>query len=127
MQLGYIIHYVENVEKTLAFYEAALGCTRRFLTPEGDYGELDTGTTTLAFASFALIASAGKNPARADVKAPSSEIAFVTEDVATAYERALRAGAEAVQAPKEMPWGQSVAYVSDCDGFLVEICTPVGS
>ncbi len=126
MQLGYVIHYVENVGETLAFYQAAFGCARRFVTPDGDYGELDTGATTLAFASFALIRQAGKNPARADPAAPAGEIAFVTEDVAGGFARALAAGAQEVQAPGQMPWGQTIAYVSDRDGFLVEICTPVG-
>ena len=126
MQLGYIIHYVENVAATLDFYEAAFGCSRRFMTPEGDYGELETGATTLAFASFALIRQGGKNPVRADARAPVGEIAFVTGDVAAAHARAIGAGAAQVQAPKEMPWGQTIAYVSDADGFLVEICTPMG-
>jgi lactoylglutathione lyase len=27
--------------------------------------------------------------------------------------------------PKKKPWGQTVAYVRDLDGFLVEICTSV--
>jgi lactoylglutathione lyase len=25
-----------------------------------------------------------------------------------------------------MPWGQTVAYVRDNNGFLVELCTPMG-
>jgi YD repeat-containing protein len=28
--------------------------------------------------------------------------------------------------PKTKPWGQVVAYVRDKDGFLIEICTPMG-
>lgn len=125
MQLGYIINYVENVADTLAFYEAAFGCNRRLLTPEGGYGELDTGATTLAFASFETIRELGKNPARADAKTPVGEIAFVTDDIEAAFAMALKAGAKAVQEPAEMPWGQSISYVSDKDGHLVEICTPV--
>ena len=49
-----------------------------------------------------------------------------TEDVATAWERALAAGATAVAEPGVKPWGQTVAYVRDPFGVLVEICTPVG-
>ena len=29
-----------------------------------------------------------------------------------------------VQEPTDMPWGQTIAYVGDRNGFLVEICTP---
>lgn len=25
-----------------------------------------------------------------------------------------------------MPWGQTIAYVADINGFLVELCTPMG-
>ena len=25
-----------------------------------------------------------------------------------------------------MPWGQTIAYVADINGFLLELCTPVG-
>jgi len=25
-----------------------------------------------------------------------------------------------------MPWGQTIAYVADINGFLVELCTPDG-
>ncbi len=127
MQLGYVIHYVEKVEETLEFYERAFGCTRKFLFETGDYGELDTGATTLAFAAFAMLREAGKTPGQADAKNPVSEIAFVTDDVATAYAHALQAGAVAIQKPGDMPWGQTISYVSDMNGFLVEICSPVAS
>ncbi|MEE9427830.1 MAG: VOC family protein [Paracoccaceae bacterium] len=126
MQLGYVIHYVENVDETLGFYERAFGCTRKFLHEVGDYGELDTGATTLAFAGIAMLQDAGKSPARADPKAPVSEIAFVTDDVAAAFAKAVENGAGAMQEPTRMPWGQTVSFVSDMNGFLVEICSPVG-
>ena len=38
---------------------------------------------------------------------------------------AIAAGATLVEKPKTKPWGQTVAYVRDPDGFLVEICTPM--
>jgi uncharacterized glyoxalase superfamily protein PhnB len=48
----------------------------------------------------------------------------VTDEVAAAYERALREGAEAVAPPQSKPWGQEVAYVRDPDGILVELASP---
>jgi len=38
----------------------------------------------------------------------------------------VAAGARLVQAPEQMPWGQTVAYVADINDVLVELCTPVG-
>ena len=49
------------------------------------------------------------------------EVALVAEDVEDAFRRALEAGAKAVAEPKTKPWGQTVAYVRDPDGVLVEI------
>ena len=49
----------------------------------------------------------------------------VGNDVERAYDHALANGANAVKAPMEMPWGQTVSFVSDPDGILIEICSPV--
>ncbi len=126
MQLAYTILYVENVAASLAFYGAAFGLEQKFLHESGDFGELATGTTTLAFSSRQLMRSLGKSPQAARPEAPCSEIALSTPDVPAAYAQALQAGATPVQAPEQMPWGQTVAYVADPDGFLVELCTPMG-
>ena len=53
------------------------------------------------------------------------EVALVMADVDAAWRRAVDAGASAVKAPSQKPWGQTVAYVRDPDGVLVELCTPV--
>jgi lactoylglutathione lyase len=78
MQLGYTILYVPNVPATLKFYEAAFGLTTRFLHESGDYGELETGSTALAFSSHSLMQQLGKNPQAANAKAPCFEIALCT-------------------------------------------------
>ncbi len=125
MQFAYTILYVQDVARSIAFYEAAFGLQRRFLHEGGDYGEMETGATTLAFSSHQLMAQLGKNPRRASADAPSFEIALTTDDVPTALARAVAAGARQVCAPERMPWGQTIAYVEDGDGVLVELCTPV--
>ncbi len=126
MQLAYTILYVDSVATSLAFYEQAFGLRTRFLHESGDYGEMDTGSTTLSFSSRALMTQLGKHPSRADAQAPCFEIAFTTADVSAAVAKAVAAGAELIQPPQDMPWGQTVAYVADRDGCLVELCTPVG-
>lgn len=125
MRLRYTILYVEDVGATLSFYERAFGMPVRMLHPSGDYGELDTGGTTLSFSSRRLIAKLGKSPAAPDPAHPTFEIAFETQDVAGALARAREAGAEVVQEPRHEAWGQTTAYVRDPDGFLVELCSPV--
>lgn len=126
MKLGYTILYVDDVRCSLNFYTRAFGLTVKFLHEGGDFGELDTGGTSLAFSSRQLMTQLGKNPSRADARAPCFEIALTTDDVPAAVERAVAAGAQLIQPPEAMPWGQTVAYVADPEGFLVELCTPVG-
>ena len=128
MQFGYTIIYVADVAASLLFFDKAFGLKTRFVF-ESDYGELETGTTTLAFAAHTLGES---NLPEGYVRADTStlplgvEIALVTDSVETAHERAVAAGAISLKAPMQKPWGQTVSYVRCPDGTLVELCTPVG-
>ena len=125
MILRYTIMYVENVADSLAFYERAFGLKRGLLHEGGDYGELVTGETKLAFSSVQLMRQLGKSPSPANPDAPVFEIAFETDDVAAALEKAKEAGAIVKQDVRDEPWGQTTAYIADPNGYLVEICSPV--
>ncbi len=126
MKFGYTLMYVNDIEQTVGFYELAFGQKRKFIHESG-YGEMDTGPTKLGFVTHELARSNGVTytEPQANGQAPAVEIAFVTDDVVAAYEKAVKAGAAAVAQPKEKPWGQTVAYVRDVNGFLVELCSPI--
>jgi uncharacterized glyoxalase superfamily protein PhnB len=125
-KLGYVIIYVPQVEKALSFYEKAFGVERRFLHESGQYAELETGATALAFADEkATPTHDGFELNRRSSKAAGAEVAFVVGNVEAAHGRAVSAGASSVVAPVKKPWGQTVAYVRDLNGFLVELCTAV--
>jgi catechol 2,3-dioxygenase-like lactoylglutathione lyase family enzyme len=130
VSLGYVILYVSDVSASLEFYEKAFGLTRRFFHDDNGkaYGELETGTARLAFASLSLaeehlkqkvVAAAPDNPPL------GVEIALVTSDVPALFNRATTGGAVALCQPETKPWGQTVAYLRDNAGHLVEICTPL--
>lgn len=125
MHFRYTILYVENVTRTIDFFEQAFGLQRGMIHESGDYGELDTGATKLAFSSHQLMTELGKSPGRPDASSPVFEIAFETQDVAASLEKARAAGAKVVQEAREEPWGQTTAYVTDENGYLIEICSPV--
>lgn len=127
MKLKYTILYVKNVAETLDFYQQAFSMKIAVLHESGDYGELDTGTTSLSFSSLKLMEQLGKGAVAPVAGSPCFEIAFETDNVAQALDRALTAGASLVQGVEEMPWGQTTAYVHDINGFLIEICSPVRS
>ena len=130
MKYGYTIIYVSSVEETLEFYKKAFGFDVRFIHESKAYGELETGETTLAFASHEMgdMTLGGKySKANINDKPFGIELAFVTEDVPAAFEKAVATGAVPIKDPEEKPWGQVVGYVRAVDGSIVELCSPIGS
>ena len=128
--LGYVLLYVNDVAASLVFYEKAFGLARRFFHDDHGkaYGELETGATRLAFVSLALAREHLKQEivTAAPDKVPlGMEIALTTPDVPALFKRTVQAGAVAVSEPATKPWGQTVAYLRDNSGFLVELCTPL--
>lgn len=128
IKFGYTILYVEDVEKSVVFYENVFGFSRKFISPDNDYGELITGETTLSFASKTLASQNLKDgfiESKLKEKPFAIELGFITDDVGELVQKATSFGAILVTEPKQKPWGQIVAYVRDTDGFLLEICTEV--
>ncbi len=129
MRLGYTLLYVDDVEKTMAFYSKAFGLEAGFLHESKDYGEMKTGDTKLGFVNHATAGSHGFEYEKLSLKskAPGFEIGFVADNVENAFEHAVNAGAVSVSKPTQKPWGQIVSYIRAPDGSLIELCTPVGS
>ena len=128
IKFAYSILYGQDVEKTVSFYERAFGLKRKFIIPGNSYGELSTGATTLSFASIEQANSNlkdGFTESNSKNKPHAFEIAFTTDDVEKVYNQAIKEGAIAEASAKVKPHGQTVAYVRDPDGFLIEICTPM--
>ncbi len=126
IKFAYTILYVEDVAKSLKFYEEAFGFKTRILAP--DYGEVISGETILSFASKELANSNLKDgfiESSVNQKPFGIEIGFATDDVPNTVEKAINAGAKLAAEAKTKTWGQVVAYVRDIDGFLIEICTPM--
>ena len=110
IQYAYTILYVQDVAQTMKFYQEAFGFKQKLLTPEQDYGEVHSGTTTLAFANIELGNANFPNGFQQDVIA-----------------HALKHGATPLVEAVVKPWGQTVGYVRDLNGFIIEICTPIPS
>ena len=114
---------------SLKFFEEVFGFKTRFVHESG-YGELETGETTLAFATHELGASnlpSGYVAVDSTSKPLGMEIALVTESVAQVHDRAVAAGAISISAPMVKPWGQIVSYLRCPDGTLVELCSPLSN
>lgn len=128
MKLGYTIVYVADVAATVEFYEKAFGLKRRFVHESGQYAEMETGSTVLAFTGETLAAeSVTKNFTKNQSSANPAgfEIAFTSDDVEKDFAGAISAGATVIKKPIVKPWGQTVGYERDLNGVIVEIGSPV--
>ena len=126
MKLNYVIIYVDDVVKATLFYQNAFGLKTKFVHESNMYAEMETGETVLAFAHDDMLKMNVGIEAHRGMK-NCFEIAFATDDVKGAFETALQNGAKELKKPDIKPWGQTVAYVQDIFGTIVEICTPMGS
>lgn len=126
--LGYIVIWVPDVLATVAFYEAAFGLERRSIRSFGSttWAEMETGPTTLAFASQSeadhLFAD-GYRANAADQPPAAILVSLVVDDVETTWRSAVAAGAVGRDAPKREPWGQVVARMRDLNGVLVSLAS----
>lgn len=128
VNFAYTILYVQDVTKTVHFYEKAFGLSKKFIAPDNSYAELNVGKTTLSFAQVELAKSNLKDgflESNLLDKPLGIEIGFTTKHVEQVVKSAIEAGATLIEPIKQKPWGQLVAYVRDLDGFLIEICTPI--
>ena len=75
-----------------------------------------TTWTEGAFLHFALYESKG-------VTTSGAQISIRVDDLATAHEAAIAAGAQPLHEPRTEPWGTSARY-RDCDGNVVELTQP---
>ena len=128
MDLGYVIIYTADVTESVRFYEKAFDMKSRFVHESGQYAEMETGQTTLAFVGDELISSSLPILYRKNVKseAPAGiEVTLVAKDIEKAYANAVKHGATPVKEPVEKPWGQKVGYVRDNNGVVIEMATPL--
>ena len=129
MKLGYTVYWVNNAEQTAKFYETVFGLTRQLemQTPLTPWIEMSTGETALAFAEFseAEVLFSG-NYRKHDIKEAvvASIISFVTDGVEEIYNAALANGGVSITAPRQEPWGQTIARVRDINGIAISIASP---
>lgn len=123
---SHTIIYVEDVEKTVQFYEKVFDMKRRFTCESGLYAELETGAVALAFANRALVEEHTKqHVVKSTTEVFPFEICLTSTDVEGLFKQAVARGAKPVATPSVKPWGQTVAYVKDLNGILVELASPI--
>lgn len=126
IKLDGVMVWVADVPATVAFYQAAFGLEVQMLDEDNRFAMMSTGETTLQFASEAAAADTGVSPRpnRPDQPAAGWQLAFVADDVEAAYRQAVEAGAAPEVPIETKPWGQTLGYVRDLNGCLVELSSP---
>lgn len=135
MEIGGTVIYVDDVPATLDFYRKGFGLEPKFVdldvqlpnrdsTAQYQYAELATTGGPFQLATHAL----GELLLPGYVRPPDGrpagiEIAFFCDNVTQAFERAVQAGATVLAEPKEMPWGQTAAYVRGVEGTCFGLCS----
>ena len=115
-----VIVFVEDVARSLAFYEHVLGAELDHFDEDGSYGELKSG---IGFAAHGhvehhLDLSFHRNEPGG---LPSGfELELAVDDVDAVFAKAIDAGATAVWEPRDKPWGRS-ALMRDLDGVFVHL------
>jgi lactoylglutathione lyase len=121
-RLGWLVLYVDDLERSSAFYEGVFHLERA-VDWEG-YREYETGPTR-----FGLLDRA---QARAHVPAAAggsraSQVSFTVEldQVDQTYLAAVASGAVGVAEPGDKPGALRVGFVADPDDHLLEIGSPL--
>ncbi len=84
-----------------------------------------SGSATRALVKASLLGEINYRRNRPDTEPIGAQPAFIVDDLDSAIAKAVAAGAVLITAPDAKPWGQTLAFVRDINGVLVELCTPL--
>lgn len=124
--LDYVILIVDDLDRSLRFYENVLGLPLRHRAEE--YAQFDTGTTRFGlYTRTAMSDTLGMRVQSPSRDSPGFEIGFKVDDVDATYDELVTRGATPLVEPTDRPWGQRTAYVCDPDGHLIELAQDLES
>ena len=120
-RLDYVILYVEDLERSIAFYRDVIGFSLKL---RGDgYAELATENVKFGlFERSKLPELIGRGASRGG---PQGEVLVLVEDVDAEAKRLRSAGAEILAGPVDRPWGHRSLHVLDPDGLVVELAQEI--
>ncbi len=121
-QVGYVILFVADLERSVAFYRDVLGLPFKL---QGD-GYVEFATEGSRFGLYdrnRLRELTGQGPEAPG--APGGEVVFLVGDVDAQAERLRAAGATVLNGPVDRPWGHRTLHLEDPDGFVVELAEEI--
>ena len=117
-QLGYVILFVRDLERSVAFYRDVIGLPFKL---QGD-GYVEFATQGARFGLYdrnrlGELTGQGTDPP----DHPGGEVVFLVEDVDAEAERLREAGVTILRGPLDRAWGHRTLHLEDPDGFVVEL------
>jgi catechol 2,3-dioxygenase-like lactoylglutathione lyase family enzyme len=121
MHHAILILYVADQARSKRFYAAVLGIEPVLDVPGMTELPLTEGARLGLMPAAGIKRLLGDAIAHPDEagSAPRCELYVRVDDPHACYQRALAAGARALDGPRERSWGEIVAYVADPDGHIV--------
>jgi lactoylglutathione lyase len=119
--VDYVILYVRDLDRAVAFYQDAVGLPLRLRRP----GYAEFATANLKFALYERSLLPGLVGEEAAGRGPASETLFLVPDVDAEAERLGRAGLTILSGPTDRPWGHRTVHLLDPDGNVVELAQEI--
>jgi lactoylglutathione lyase len=121
-RLGYVILFVADLERSVAFYRDVVGLPFRL---QGD-GYVEFATQGAKFGLYDRNRLEELTGQGADLPgAPGGEVVFLVGDVDAEAARLRAAGASILSGPVDRAWGHRTLHVEDPDGFVVELAEEI--
>jgi lactoylglutathione lyase len=121
-RLGYVILFVADLERSVAFYRDVIGVPFRL---EGD-GYVEFATQGARFGLYDRNRLEELTGQGTDLpRAPGGEVVFLVGDVDAEAARLRAAGATILSGPVDRAWGHRTLHVEDPDGFVVELAEEI--
>jgi len=120
MEIGYVILYVGELERSVAFYRDVVGFAYKFT--DAGYAEFDAGGVRFALYErrrAEWLTGRGVTPGA------GGEVVVMVDNVDAYAERLVAAGVQVLSGPADRPWGHRTVHVADPDGFVVEFAEEI--
>lgn len=108
---------VDELTKSREFYEAKLG----FTVNSEDTGFVDYRLGETPLALFQKSDATAMFPEKYMQRGSSAVIALAVDNVQKECDHLVQLGVDIFEQPKMTPWGQTVAYLHDPDGYIIEL------
>lgn len=123
-----VILYVDDQQRSAAFYKRLLRCDPLLDVPGMTEFELSPGCKLGLMPNNGIARILGEkmpHPATGN-GIPRCELYLMVANVQAEYEHALGEGATTIAPPEPRDWGDTVCYLADPDGHVIAFAAPGG-